>query len=65
MIIVLGLFFFFRAGYNLYLYSLSSHGEFYLGFGNFPLLLQEYFVLFLHITPLFLLVLKLDLLWYI
>lgn len=61
LIIMLILISFFRAGYSLYLYSYSQHGNFYLGIYRFYIgSSREYLLLSLHWLPLNLLILKID-----
>lgn len=49
---------FFRACYNLYLYSLSQHGKFFLSKQSFHRgVVIEFLVVVLHVAPLFLLIL--------
>nr|ARH55060.1 NADH dehydrogenase subunit 4 [Lopheros rubens] len=55
-ILMLMLLSFFSASYSLYLYSFSQHGKFYKGLYSFYMInVREYFLLFLHFVPLFLL----------
>nr|ARH54255.1 NADH dehydrogenase subunit 4 [Cucujus haematodes] len=50
---------FFSAVYSLFLYSYSQHGKFYSGIFSFYMgLSREYLLLFLHLVPLNLLILK-------
>nr|UEE94330.1 NADH dehydrogenase subunit 4 [Cucujus costatus] len=57
--IMLMLMSFFSAVYSLFLYSYSQHGKFYSGVYSFYLgMSREYLLLFLHLVPLNLLILK-------
>nr|YP_009538164.1 NADH dehydrogenase subunit 4 [Tacola larymna]AYN60946.1 NADH dehydrogenase subunit 4 [Tacola larymna] len=52
---------FFSAGYSLYLYSYTQHGEYYLGIYSFYTgTSREYLMLMLHWLPLNILVMKID-----
>nr|YP_010372106.1 NADH dehydrogenase subunit 4 [Leucoma salicis]UOX27466.1 NADH dehydrogenase subunit 4 [Leucoma salicis] len=59
--ILLMLISFFSAGYSLYLYSYTQHGELYSGIYSYYLgLSREYLLLMLHWIPLNILILKID-----
>nr|AII02364.1 NADH dehydrogenase subunit 4 [Phyllonorycter froelichiella] len=61
LMIMLMLISFFSAGYSLYLYSFSQHGDFYLGIYSFYMgSSREYLLLLLHWFPLNLLIIKID-----
>nr|YP_010026611.1 NADH dehydrogenase subunit 4 [Phyllocnistis citrella]QOQ85859.1 NADH dehydrogenase subunit 4 [Phyllocnistis citrella] len=61
LMILLMLISFFSAGYSLYLYSFSQHGNFYSGLYSFYTgVSREYLLLFLHWFPLNLMILKMD-----
>nr|YP_010851768.1 NADH dehydrogenase subunit 4 [Penicillidia dufourii]WGH14996.1 NADH dehydrogenase subunit 4 [Penicillidia dufourii] len=59
MIIYLFFYSFFCGVYNLYLYSYSQHGKYYMGMYSFSVgILREYYLMFLHWVPLNLLMFK-------
>nr|YP_009561914.1 NADH dehydrogenase subunit 4 [Eumeta variegata]QAT97931.1 NADH dehydrogenase subunit 4 [Eumeta variegata]QOX09146.1 NADH dehydrogenase subunit 4 [Eumeta variegata] len=61
LIFILMMIMFFSAGYSLYLYSYSQHGNYYQGMYSFYMgLSREYLLLFLHWFPLNMLILKMD-----
>nr|YP_010626189.1 NADH dehydrogenase subunit 4 [Problepsis superans]WBK14688.1 NADH dehydrogenase subunit 4 [Problepsis superans] len=58
---------FFSAGYSLYLYSFTQHGDYYYGIYSFYTgVSREYLLLFLHWFPLNIFILKIDyLVWFL
>nr|YP_010287424.1 NADH dehydrogenase subunit 4 [Somatina indicataria]UKT61755.1 NADH dehydrogenase subunit 4 [Somatina indicataria] len=58
---------FFSAGYSLYLYSFTQHGNLYYGIYSFYTgISREYLLLFLHWFPLNMLIMKIDyMIWFI
>nr|AYN59519.1 NADH dehydrogenase subunit 4 [Ornithodoros turicata] len=60
VMIPLGLMSFFSAGYSLYMYSYLNHGKGWVVYAVFMISIREMYLLFLHLIPLFLWILKME-----
>nr|UYB78712.1 NADH dehydrogenase subunit 4 [Ornithodoros turicata] len=60
VMVPLGLMSFFSAGYSLYMFSYLNHGKGWVVYGVFMISIREMYLLFLHLIPLLLWILKME-----